>query len=141
MIKISDGENIEKWNDLKKIWSDRYGDEQSCSFVLNVVEKETEGGESDNEDSMKETAQRNTEEEDNKREDNSKKNNKSKDKKSESGNRVTDDNNNDDKKNEAVKKCLKMKVLVNMKVEIRIKLMCGLISLKIFKNTYKKCTL
>ncbi|ETO04552.1 hypothetical protein RFI_32845 [Reticulomyxa filosa] len=99
---------LKSGNDLKKIWSDRYGDGQSCSFVLNVVEKKKRQKEE------RETAQRNTEE-DNKREDNSKKDNKSKSKKSESGNRVTEDDNNDDRKNEAAKKCLKMKVLVNMK--------------------------
>ncbi|ETO09193.1 hypothetical protein RFI_28193, partial [Reticulomyxa filosa] len=64
MIKISDEECLKDKKEkvlksgdhLQKIWSDRYGDAQSCYFVLNVVEKETERNDksgSDNENSTK----------------------------------------------------------------------------------------
>ncbi|ETO06274.1 rhoptry neck protein 6, partial [Reticulomyxa filosa] len=107
MIKVLDEEclkdkkeKILKSGDgLKKIWSDRYGDEQSCSFVLNIVEKEKETEEeSDNENKKKKT-KGNTEEEGEEEEDNKHDNikqDKKRKRKSESENRVTDD----DKKNE-----------------------------------------
>ncbi|ETO07471.1 hypothetical protein RFI_29921, partial [Reticulomyxa filosa] len=85
MVKISDekclidkkGKVLKSSNDLKKVWSDRYGDKQSCSFVLNVVEKEEEKEteeDSDNEKRVKKKKTKgNTEEEDSRSEDSNKK--------------------------------------------------------------------
>ncbi|ETO03500.1 hypothetical protein RFI_33905, partial [Reticulomyxa filosa] len=102
-LKDKNEKVLKSSNDLKKVWSDRYDDKQSCSFVLNVIEKEEEKEteeDSDNEKRVKKKKTKgNTEEEDSKSEDNNKKTNKSKRKKSESENRGTndDDSNNEDK--------------------------------------------
>ncbi|ETN98450.1 myb domain-containing protein [Reticulomyxa filosa] len=41
-LKDKNEKVLKSGNDLKKVWSDRYDDKQSCSFVLNVIEKEKE---------------------------------------------------------------------------------------------------